>query len=85
MKTLHSQNGQMILESILILTILMSLSLVTAQYLKSNEVVARLISGPWANLSGMIQNGVWMPPGQAEKYHPNHAKRGASLLGQSAK
>jgi hypothetical protein len=71
----------MILESILILTILTAITILTANYLRSNEIVAGLVSGPWARLSGMIQNGVWMPPGKAEAYHPNHAGRHASLLG----
>lgn len=81
MKPLRNQAGQMILEMILILTILLSLTLVTARYFKDNEIVAQLISGPWLMLSGMIQNGVWMPAGQADSFHPNFAARGASLKG----
>lgn len=73
----------MILESILILTILTAITILTARYMKENELVAKMISSPWANLSGMIQNGVWKPPGQAEAYHPNQSGRAASLKGSA--
>ncbi len=84
MRTLRNQSGQMILESILILTILLAITMTTASQLKQNETFAKMMSGPWSKLAGMIQNGVWMEPGKSDAYHPNHAGRGASLSGQSA-
>lgn len=80
---LKNQSGQMILESILILTILTAVTITTARFMKEEQILAGLISAPWANLSGMIQNGVWKPPGQAENYHPSHHARSASLTGES--
>ena len=85
MKTLRlkNQSGQMILETILILTILMAITITTASQLKKNETFAKMMSGPWLKLSGMIQNGVWMEPSKSNAYHPSQSSRAASLVGKS--
>lgn len=73
MKTnlLQSQRGQAILESVLIMTILFGFTFMAAQYFKSEELIQQLIRGPFANLSGMLQNGVWQPPAVGAPAHPS--------------
>ena len=82
---LRSQSGQMIIESILIMAILLGVTTMTTRYLRDNETIAQLITGPWDMLAGMIQNGVWAPQDKAKVLHPNFQGRGASLQGSSAR
>lgn len=78
---LKEQSGQMIVESILIMTMLVGFAFVITSYFRSNEVVARLVSSPWTNLSGVIQNGTWAPPQQNMQMHPSNMDRRLSLRG----
>ena len=69
---LRSQTGQMATEMILIMTMLLALTFAISAYFKNDEVFKKLVTGPWQNLSGMIQNGVWATPADGMKNHPNH-------------
>jgi hypothetical protein len=69
--TLSSQKGQMVTETILILVLFMGVTFTIANYFKNEEVLKKLISGPWLNLSGMLQNGVWGTPDATADSHPN--------------
>ncbi len=71
MRRTLGQGGQMITEAVLILVILMMVTFSVAAYFKNNEVVKTLVSGPWQNLAGMLQNGVWGPPNKTSIVHPN--------------
>ena len=79
-----NQSGQMLVEMLLLMTVLFGLTFAISAYFKNDEVFSKLISGPWQNLSGMIQNGVWAPPATAMKNHPNHHSRHVSVKGMSA-
>lgn len=78
---LKEQSGQMIVESVLIMTMLVGFAYIVTSYFRSNEVLASLISSPWTNLSGVIQNGTWAPPTQNMRQHPNDMDRRISLEG----
>ncbi|MBX3020613.1 MAG: hypothetical protein KF799_02960 [Bdellovibrionales bacterium] len=80
-----NQSGQAILEAILILTIMMGLTLVTARFFNDEEVVKRLITGPFTNLSGMLQNGVWAPPAQGAAAHPSNHYRHIVIEGEAVR
>ena len=83
--SLRSQGGQMITESILILVMLTSFTFLVANYFKKQEVMKQLISGPWANLAGMIQNGVWAPVQAGAAVHPNSHNRHIAIQGELAR
>lgn len=83
--SLRSQGGQMITEAILILVLLVSITFMVANFFKNQEVMKKLISGPWANLAGMIQNGVWAPVGPGSAVHPNSHNRHIAIQGESAR
>ncbi|MCC7404017.1 MAG: hypothetical protein IT288_06410 [Bdellovibrionales bacterium] len=78
------QTGQMVVEMLLLLTVLFGVTLAISSYFRKEEIFVQLISGPWQNLSGMIQNGVWAPPAASMHNHPNHHSRHVSLKGTSA-
>jgi hypothetical protein len=73
----------MITEALLILTMLMLFTFMTANYFKKEELLKTLIQGPWQSLAGMIQNGVWGPPDKTSANHPNAHYRGIVIQGES--
>lgn len=85
MKNLRNQSGQMILEAILIIVMLFAVTGIIASFFRKEEVVKRLISGPWTNLAGMMQNGVWKPAAEGAVSHPNAHGRHVVIQGDNAK
>lgn len=82
---LAGQGGQLIVEAVLIIVMLMAFTMTVANYFKDNELLKQLISGPWQNLAGMLQNGVWAPPGAGAVIHPNSHIRHIVITGEEAK
>ena len=78
---LKEQSGQMIVESVLIMTMLVGFAYLITSSLRGNEVVSRLVSGPWTNLAGIIQNGAWAPPQASMARHPSDFNNKISLKG----
>ena len=82
---LNNQGGQLILEAVLILVMLTGFGLAVGNYFKKNEVLRQLVSGPWQNLSGMLQNGVWAPPKTGAGQHPNGHNRHVVIDGENGR
>lgn len=78
----HNQSGQMIIEAILIIVVLLSIALLVSREIRSNDIVSNLVSKPWKSLSGMIQNGSWGPVNSTNSAHPNLHKRHYSFRGE---
>lgn len=83
--SIRSQGGQLIVEAVLIIVMMMGITMLTANYFKNSEVLKQLITGPWAHLSGMLQNGVWAPPGAGALSHPNGHERHVVITGEEAR
>ena len=82
---LNNQGGQMIIEAVLIIVLFVSFSALVANYFKKNELVRQMISGPWENLAGMLQNGIWSPAATGATIHPNSHNRHIVITGEDAK
>ena len=67
---LKNKKGQMTIEMVLMAVLFMAMTIKIAEYFKANDVVAKLVAGPWLSLNGMIQAGIWAPPEEARKAHP---------------
>ncbi|HMN68264.1 MAG TPA: hypothetical protein PKC28_06960 [Bdellovibrionales bacterium] len=87
MKTpnLRAQGGQMITEAILIMVMTLGFTMLVANFFKSEEMFRKLLTGPWASLSGMLQNGVWAPAGTGAAAHPNSHGRHIAIEGELAR
>lgn len=79
--TIRGQSGQAVTEAVLILVLLMGFTLLVANYFKNQEVLKRLIQGPFQHLAGMMQNGMWTPPDQGIVNHPNSHERHITVQG----
>lgn len=82
---IKGQRGQLIVEAVLIIVVFMAITFTAAKFLKQEEFVKNLISGPWQNLAGMMQNGVWGSPAKTEASHPNGHFRHIVVEGDLAK
>lgn len=73
MKRLQNQNGQILVEMILILALGVGLSSLAVKLLRDNQFAQNLVVRPWATLSGMIECGTW--DGCKAGYHPASGNR----------
>lgn len=85
MKKYINQKGQMILEAVLLMTVFIGIVAAVATYFKKNEVFAQIVQGPWKNLNGMFQNGMWRPVGVSDPSHPSMHNRHISVQGEEAR
>lgn len=79
---IKNRKGQMTVEAVLILTIMVALAISVKGLLQKNQILSTLVDKPWSYLTGMIENGVWMPRDQARLKHPNLLSRHGSPTGQ---
>jgi hypothetical protein len=81
---LSGQSGQAITEAVLILVMLFGFTFMVANYFKKQEVLKQLVSGPFAYLAGMLQNGEWATPEQGAPMHPTSHARHMAIEGEKA-
>lgn len=81
---LGSQGGQLILEAVLIIVILFSVTLAVAKFFNGEELLKQIIGGPWQAVAGMMQNGVWATPDKGAASHPNGHFRHIVIQGEPA-
>jgi hypothetical protein len=73
--------GQITIEAILILAILTGVAIYATKYMRTNQVLASVVEGPWQPVRGMIEDGVWMKAGDSKAQHPNLRKRHGTVKG----
>lgn len=81
---IRNQKGQLIIEAILIIVALFAVTFLVGTYFRDHDFVKKLIQGPWKNLAGLIQNGVWQPLEQSAASHPNGHGRHIVITGEPA-
>lgn len=80
MKNIVSNNkGQFLIEAVLLMVLMVGLLIAATTKLKESKALAKMINGPWEQVSGMIESGVWDSPDAARKKHPNQINRSLSL------
>lgn len=77
------QKGQAITEAVLILVMLFAFTFSVASFFKNEEILKKIVTGPFTYLAGMLQNGVWLPPEKGAASHPNRHFRHISVIGDS--
>lgn len=76
---LRNQSGQMIIEYILLMVVLIGVGTALVDFLKDQGFATKFTQDPWAKLNGMIQCGVWAPCG-VETPTPAHPNTEARVL-----
>ena len=75
--SLRTQKGQVTIEAVLLITIMLGVSTFAHKAISSRGLLSQLVSGPWSYVAGMISNGVWKG-GDSSSLHPNRFQRRAS-------
>jgi hypothetical protein len=78
---IKNQRGQAITEAVLILVLLFGFTTAVVSYFKSEEVLQKIVTGPFTYLAGMLQNGVWLPPDKGAPSHPTSHSRHIVITG----
>lgn len=83
-KAIKNQSGQIVVENLLLLVLMVGITSLAFKTLRQQEVVRSLLGAPWGKLSGMIQCGTWskLENGQrscAAGNHPMSRDRNISL------
>ncbi len=79
----QKERGQMTIEAVLILTLMVSLVVAITSGIKEKKYFTRLVEKPWVYVAGMIENGYWGPVSRGKGKHPNHPGRHGSPIGDS--
>ncbi len=68
-----NEKGQLALESVLIVTLLLSLSIFASREMKKRNFIGSLIAEPWKQISGMMSTGNWADSQTAldDNLHPH--------------
>jgi len=77
----RAQSGQAVTEAILLLVLLFGFTYMIATQFRNQEFVRQMVSGPWQNLAGVLQNGVWAPVNVGAAMHPNAHSRHITIEG----
>jgi len=72
---LRNRKGQFVIETVLLMVLMIGTFAWATNQLREKQYLAKLISGPWVKVSGMIESGVWEAPDKARKLHPNQINR----------
>lgn len=68
-----SEQGQLAIEAILIVVLLLSLSLFASREIRNRNLISKLIAEPWSQIAGMMETGNWSAPQPAmdSNRHPH--------------
>lgn len=76
MKRRRGQEGQFVIEALLLMCITVAIFVALTKSLKDAKIATKLVTGPWSKIAGMTEMGVWQEPdGQSRKKHPNSFNR----------
>ena len=79
MKILMNGRGQIVIESVLLMVVMLSIFIASVNALRDGQFLAKLVERPWESVAGMIECGVWGTPATACKSLPNQKNRNISL------
>ena len=78
---LKNRKGQVTIEAVLILALMVSLIFAITSGIKGGQYFTRLVEKPWSYVAGMIENAYWASVADGKRKHPNHFGRRGSPQG----
>lgn len=74
-----NEKGQFVIEAVLLMIVMLGILIGSVNALRDSKFLAKLVSGPWERVSGMMESGVWKPAKDARQAHPNQTNRSISI------
>lgn len=81
-RAFRSQRGQATIEAVLLVAAFVIATSMVANFSRNQGMLKAFVSGPWVQLQGMIENGVWEPAVQGRARHPNKSPRQQTVRGE---
>ena len=78
-----NQSGQVAVEYILLMVVVLGAFMAARNILLSSNVVGNFVQKPWQLVAGMIETGVWGEPKKVRSMHPGLAVRHNSFKGDA--
>ncbi len=78
-----ANSGQLTVEAVLILTLLVGITMAIAKTFREKNYLASMAEKPWTYVAGMIENGIWRPVEDGKRLHPNHTVRHGTPQGDN--
>ena len=79
---MKNQKGQMTIEAVLIMTVMVSVLLFIRKGVERTNLLSHLVENPWSHIQGMIENAYWAPTEKSITKHPNLLGRHGSPRGE---
>lgn len=79
--TIKNQRGQVAVEYILLVVVMVGAFLAARNVLLQSNAVANFVQKPWQLVAGMIEVGVWGEPKKVRSMHPGQIGRHNSFKG----
>lgn len=75
----RNDKGQFVIEAVLLMIVTIGLFIWGTNQLREGKYLAKLIEGPWQQVAGMIESGVWSSPEKSRQKHPNQISRSITV------
>jgi hypothetical protein len=74
-----NRKGQFVIEGVLLMVVMLGIFIASMSALRDSKFLAKMVTGPWDKVAGMMESGVWLPAKDARQKHPNQKDRTISL------
>ncbi|UYL10442.1 hypothetical protein B9G69_007595 [Bdellovibrio sp. SKB1291214] len=74
-----NRKGQFVIEAVLLMIVMLGIFMASMSQLRESKFLAKMITGPWDKVAGMMESGVWLSAKDARQKHPNQKDRSISL------
>ncbi|WP_413576527.1 hypothetical protein ACLVWU_00630 [Bdellovibrio sp. HCB290] len=74
-----NRKGQLVIEAVLLMVVMVGIFVASMNALRGSNFLAKMVTGPWDRVAGMMESGVWSPAKDARQKHPNQRNRGISI------
>ena len=82
--SIKNQKGQMTIEMVLILVVLITMSyFVLKKFDEEIEPVTNFVVAPWVTVKGMMESGIWLEADAARAEHPNQWDKMRTVEGEN--
>lgn len=78
-----NEKGQFFVEGILLMVVFTSIGLVATRAIRNNNLLGKMVEGPWGQVRAMIENGGWNNASPND--HPNMLARQVSFRGDNVR
>lgn len=66
----NNEKGQLVIEFVLLMVLVLGAVTLIKKQFSEKQILSQMISGPWASVSFMMENGTWDKKKSPDEAHP---------------